>query len=191
MKNRIKQDSSAVILLALCLSTVSSLAGVITSANATGSSEGFGIVSYNPGTNVSEFILYGRTSGAADYITSAGTLNIAKAISGDGANPGYNNSYEATKYSWTGGTPTSSGTHNIETAEWVGSISANPYTWASISATAPASAFNFSFLVHDFYVSTDLEVLLNGSLLGSYADIMSSSYLPGGERRSPQYRLLL
>ena len=190
MKGKMSQNKFyTIVLIAICLPVVSSMAAAITSASATGSSSGFGTISYNPGTNVSEFVLYGRTSGTAEYITSAGTLNIATAISGDGANPGYNNSYEATKYSWTGGTPTSSGTRNIETAEWVGSVSATPYTWASISASAPASAFNFSFFVHDFYVSTDLEILLNGSLLGSYANIMSSSYLPGGsgEARNTDY----
>jgi len=77
MKNRIEKNKLGVIILvALCLPVVSSLAATITSASATGSSSGFGTINYNPGANVSEFILYGRTSEAADYITSAGTLNI-------------------------------------------------------------------------------------------------------------------
>lgn len=107
------------------------------------------------------------------------TPYIDKAINGDGTS-GHNNSYDATKYSWTGGTPTSSGNSNIESAQWIGSASANPYTWASISIANPSDAFQFSFFVHDYYAAVDLQVLLNGSLLGTYADVMSSSYNQGG-----------
>ncbi|MCC7300135.1 MAG: hypothetical protein IT583_03550 [Verrucomicrobia bacterium] len=189
MKNRIKQNKlGSIFLAALCLPVASSLASTITSASATGSSSGFGTVSYNVGTNVSEFILFGKTSAAAEYITSTGALHIAKAVNGDGTT-GYNNTYDATKYSWTGGTPTLSGTHNIEAAQWIGSASADPYTWASILITNPAEAFQFSFFAHDYYAAVDLQVLLNGSLLGSYTNVMSSSYLPGGsgEARNTDY----
>lgn len=180
MKNRIKRNQiGAIILAALCLPVVSGLAAAITSASATGSSSGFGTIQYDVGTNVNEFMLYGRTSSSDGYITSAGTLHIVQGVSGDGIS-GNNNSYDATKYSWTGGAPISSGNSNIESAQWIGAASANPYTWASISVTNPSDAFQFSFFVHDYYAAVDLQVLLNGSLLGTYADVMSSSYNQGG-----------
>jgi hypothetical protein len=184
MKNRSKQKRLGVIILAaLSLPFMSSLAASITSASATGSASGFGIINYNVGTNVSEFVLFGRASSSASYITSTGTLNIVKGVAGDGVT-GDNNTYEATKYSWTGGTPTLSGTHNTESAQWLSS-----YTWASISATAPTENFQFSFFVHDYYAAVDLEVILNGSLMGTYENVMSSSYLPGGsgEARDTDY----
>lgn len=167
----------------LGLSVVNSLSATITSASATGSSSGFGTINYNVGTNVSEFVLFGRASSGASYITSTGILNIAKGVAGNGAT-GDNNTYYATTYSWTGGTPTLSGTHNTESAQWLSS-----YTWASISATAPAENFQFSFFVHDYYAAVDLEVILNGSLMGTYENVMSSSYLPGGsgEARNTDY----
>lgn len=177
-------------LLAFCLSAVTGPAATITSSKATGSSSGFGTINYTPGSNVNEFVIYGKSSAGASYITSTGSLHIAKAVGGDGVSA-YNNAYDATKYSWTGGTPTLTGSSNIEACQPVASGNGwglTPYSWASISVTAPADAFEFSFFVHNYYTSVDLEVWLGGSRLSSYSNVMSSSYSQGGgEARNTDY----
>ena len=172
----------AVTLAVLGFAPVIHADSIITSANVVGSSSGFGLITYTPGDNVSEFMLYGRTSGSADYIRSAGDNHISLGVSGDGVT-GDNNSYNATRYSYSGGTPTASGTWNIESAQWLSS-----YTWASISFTSPASAYTADFFVHNYYAQSDLLVYRNSNLIGTYTDVMSSSSLPGGgEARDTDY----
>jgi len=110
-------------------------ANYITSAKVVGSSSGFGQITYTPGNNVSEFLLYGRASDVADYIRSGGVNHISLGVSGNGA-PGNNNTYKATTYSYSGGAPTASGTWKTTSAQWLSS-----YTWASISLTSPSSSY--------------------------------------------------
>jgi hypothetical protein len=169
---------------------MSSLAATITGASATGSSAGYGVINYNPGSNVDEFLIYGRTSLSDPYIRSSGTLHIAQSINGDGTTR-VEGPYTATSYSWIGGTPAASGTHNIENfqpvaqAGWSG---ADPYTWSSISVAAPAASFKFSFFVHCFYAAADLEIWADGTRLSLYDNVMSSTYLDGGgEARNTDY----
>ena len=174
---------------ASCLS-FSSLQAATVTAHVTGSSSGFGNISYNPGTNVSEFIIYGKASAGASYITSSTSTHIVKAITGDGDAGDYDQTYEATTFSWTSGTPVASASgYTTESFQAVGDAWAGtPYTTAAIAITCPAADFTFSFLVHDYYVSTDLEVRLGNSLVGSYADVMRSSYdTGGGEERNTDY----
>lgn len=174
---------------ASCLS-FSSLQAATVTAHVTGSSSGFGNISYNPGTNVSEFIIYGKASAGASYITSTTSTHIDKAITGDGTAIGYNQTYLATTFSWTDGTPTSSGSnYTTESFQGVGSAwGSGLFTTAGISITCPTADFTFSFVVHDYYVATDLEVRLDNALVGSYADVMRSSYnIGGGEERDTDY----
>lgn len=162
----------------------------ITGASATGSASGFGEISYTPGSNVDEFMIYGRTSSSAEYIRSSGTLHIAQGVSGDGQNSD-DNSYDATTYSWSGGTPTASGTWNVESAQPTSTGNGwglTPYTWASVTVTAPSDAFKFSFFVHCYYTTTDLEIWQDGSQIALYDNVMSSAYLDGGgEARNTDY----
>jgi hypothetical protein len=158
------------------------------SSSVTGSDAGFGVITYTPGTNVSEFVLYGKTSAGAAYITSSTSTHIAKAISGDSSIIGYNQTYDATTYSWTGGTPIASGTSNTETFQAVGDAWGTPaFTHASIAATCPTADFSFAFLVHDYYVATDLQVLRNGEVMETFTDVMSSGYSGGGEARNTDF----
>jgi len=157
-------------------------ADVITSANVTGSNTGFGQIEYNPGSNVSEFMLYGRASSSDPYISSAGMLHIG-GVQSDGATAN-NNSYNATTYSWTGGTPTASGTWNTESCQFL----SDGNTFASINITSPSSAYEAAFFMHNYYAQSDLEVYRNNNLIATYANVMSSSYLPGGgEARDTDY----
>jgi len=154
-------------------------ANYITSANVVGSSSGFGQITYTPGDNVSEFLLYGRASDVADYIRSAGVNHISLGVSGDGESAN-NNTYTATAYSYSGGIPagtppTASGDWNTTSAQFL-----NSFTWASISLTSPSSSYSADFFVHNYYSQSDLLVYRNSDLIGTYADIMSSSSLPGG-----------
>lgn len=158
-------------------------------ASVTGSDTGFGDITYTPGTNVSEFLIYGKASAGAEYISSTTCTHIAKAIVGDSTIGDYNQTYTATTYSWTGGTPTATGSgYSTEAFQAVGPAWGTPaYTHASISATCPTADFTFSFLVHDYYVSTGLEVWRNGVAMASYADVMSSGYSGGGEARNTDF----
>ena len=133
-------------------------------ASVIGSNEGFGAITYTPGGNVSEFVIYGKSSGAADYITSTTCTHIAKAIVGDSTIIGYDQTYTATTYNWTAGTPTATGSgYSTETFQAVGDAWGTPaFSHASIAATCPAADFTFSFVVHDYYVATGLEVWRNG-----------------------------
>ena len=159
-------------------------------ASVIGSNAGFGAITYTPGGNVSEFVIYGKTSALADYITSSTSTHIAKAIVGDSSIIGYDQTYTATTYNWTGGTPSATGSgYSTETFQAVGNAWGTPaFTQASIAATCPTADFTFSFLVHDYYVSTGLEVWRNGVAMQSYADVMSSSYnTGGGEARNTDF----
>ncbi|MCX7005947.1 MAG: hypothetical protein NTY53_01605 [Kiritimatiellaeota bacterium] len=117
-----------------------------------------------------------------DFISSTGSTHIALGIGGDGTTVD-NNTHDATTFSWTGGSPTLTGTHNIESALLVTSPNhwhVTPYSYASISVNAPTDAFRFSFIVQDYYTTADLEIRQNGNLLGVYTNVMSADYLPGG-----------
>ena len=127
-------------------------------------------------------MLYGRTSGAVSYTSGGGTQYITRGISQDGATIN-NNAYDATTYSWTGGTPIATGSTNIESCQptalnngW----GAATNTYAAISMTSPADTYHAAFFVHNYYTSADLEVRKNGTLIGAYDNIMSSSYTAGG-----------
>jgi len=174
----------------ISLLAANSPAAKITSAKATGSDSGFGTINYATGVNVNEFVLYGRSSSGASYITSTGTSYIARSIGGDGTTVN-NNVYDATKYSWTGGSPALTGTHNIESCQPVASGNGwgtTPYSYASISVTSPSDAFEFSFFVHNYYTTVDLEVWLEGSRISLYENVMSSSYnQSGGEGRNTDF----
>ncbi len=173
---------SLAVLLGVGLPVVNAMAGEITSSSAIGSESGFGVVSYNTGINVDEFILFGRASSGADYITSAGASHIAAGIAGDGTAIN-NNAYDATSYSWTGGAPTLTGTYNIESCQATANpngFGVTPYTYAAINVSAPSDSFRLSFFVHDYYTAADLTISQSGTVLGTYTDIMSSSYLAGG-----------
>jgi|GEM_PF-2540569 hypothetical protein len=165
-------------------------ADFITSANVVGSDTGFGEIQYNPGGNVSEFVLYGRASSGDPYITSAGASHIGQSIQGDGTTVD-NNNYTATYYSWTGGSPTASGTWTTESCQPTTAFNGwgvSGYTSASINITSPSSAYEAAFFVHNYYTQSDLQVLRNGNLITTYANVMSSSYLPGGgEARNTDY----
>lgn len=177
------------VLIASCVSIASIQAATVT-ANVTGSSSGFGKITYTPGSNVSEFIIYGKASAGAEYITSASSAHIDKAITGDGTAIGYNQTYLATTFAWSNGTPTASATnYTTESFQGVGSAwGSGLFTTAGISITCPTADFKFSFLVHDYYVSTDLEVRLDNALVGSYDDVMRSTYNDGGgDARNTDY----
>lgn len=187
---RIVPPPAMIPVLIASFASIASIQAVTVTAHVTGSSSGFGDISYNPGTNVSEFIIYGKASAGDDYITSTTSTHIVKEITGDGDASGYDQTYTATTFSWTDGTPVSSASgYNTESFQAVGDAwGGTPYTTAAIAITCPAADFTFSFLVHDYYVSTDLEVRLGNSLVGSYADVMRSSYnIGGGEERNTDY----
>ena len=174
--------------LLLTLGVINLHAAVLVSGSAVGSDSGFGAINYSPGDNVDEFIIYGRANGSAPYIRSDGVHYINPGVSGDGQTVD-NNYYEATYYTWDGGTPTASGTWYTESAQpLAGGYGVTPYTWASISLQAPSDSFDFSFFAHDYYAAVDLEVWVDGVRYGYYDNVMSSSYLPGGgEGRNTDY----
>ena len=103
---------------------------------------------------------------------------------------GYNQTYTATNYNWTDGTPSATGSgYSTETFQAVGGAWGSPaFSRASIAATCPTADFQFSFVVHDYYVSTGLQVFRNGVEIGSYDNVMSSSYnTGGGEARNTDF----
>ena len=88
------------------------------------------------------------------------------------------------QYSWTGGAPTPSGTQNIESAQFL----SGGFTWASMTITSPASSYEAAFIVHNYFMQSDLQVYNNNSLIATYNNVMSSGYLPGGgEGRDTDY----
>ena len=158
-------------------------AGYITSANVIGSDIGFGQIQYQTGNNVNDFVLFGRASAGDPYLASPGSNPILKGIQGDGVTHD-NNDYTATTYSWTGGTPTPAGTWTTESAQFLSS----GFTWASMTITSPASSYEAAFIVHNYYMQSDLQVYDNNSLIATYNNVMSSSYLTGGgEGRNTDY----
>lgn len=159
-----------------------SFAEIIGNAKVIGSDSGFGEITYTPGVNVSDFVIFGKGSAAASYISANTTPFITRGLSQDGATI-YNNPYDATTYSWTGGTPSASGTTNLEACQpitpangW--GAAANSYV--GFSVTSPADTYKVAFFVHNYYTSADLQVYHNGDLVGTYDNVMSSTYNSGG-----------
>ena len=165
----------------------------LVSSSVIGSQTGFGDISYTPST-VSEYIIYGRanTGGTyaaptfSPYIRSASGTHITQGVAGDGVTQ-YETSgpYSGTYFTYSGGTPTASGTNQYVNFQPVSpavgwGAGTDPYTWASISASAPAADFTFSFLTHCYMATTDLEVWLGGTRIASYDNVMSAGYLSGG-----------
>ncbi|MBT64722.1 MAG: hypothetical protein CML13_16110 [Puniceicoccaceae bacterium] len=168
-------------------------ASINVTANVIGSDSGFGAIQYDAGNeegdNVSEFVIHGRVDSAAAYNTSAGTLHISPGIASDG-DIVYGNTYDATNFGWTGGSPTESGTAYNNTS--VNAISSGygttAATWASLSVASPSEELQVSFFVHNYFISTDLSVLINGVELSYYEDVMSSDYnSSGGEGRDTDF----
>lgn len=168
-------------------------AAINVTANVIGSDTGFGAVQYNAGNeagdNVSEFVIHGLENAADTYNTSAGTLHITPEIASDG-DIVHGNTYDSTNFGWTGGSPTESGTGYINTS--INAISSGygttPATWASLSVASPGEELQVSFFVHNYYVSTDLAVLVNGVELSYYENVMSSTYnSSGGEGRDTDF----
>jgi hypothetical protein len=145
------------------------------------SDSGLGDVDFNPGINVSQFVIYGN---GTPYAYSPGAT-LSTTVSGDGT-PVNAGGYTPTYFTWAGGASgttagTSGSTYNVNDLGGVEPLStagygqAQAWTTASISLTAPASSFTMDFFVHDYYADANLTVTLNGETIGQYDNIMRSS----------------
>jgi hypothetical protein len=159
------------------LGTVASAQSVISSVRH--SDTGFGQIDYQPGANVSQFVIYGT---GTPYAYSSGTT-LSTTVSGDGTSVNAGG-YTATYFTWTDGvsgtTAGASGTtYNQNNMGGVQALSSGygttPWTTAGISLTAPASSFTVELFVHDYYANASLGVLLNGQTIGTFESIMSSA----------------
>jgi hypothetical protein len=142
---------------------------------------GLGEIDFNPGVNVSQFVIYGTGS---PYAYSPGAT-LSTTISGDGTSVNAGG-YTPTYFTWEDGASgttagTSGSTYNASNLGGVEPLSTagygQAYAWStvSLSLTAPASSFTMDFFVHDYYADANLDVLLNSQTIGTYTNIMSSS----------------
>jgi hypothetical protein len=169
MKTRVLGLAAPALLLAVAAS------GQTISTTVRHSDSGLGAIDYNPNPSgtVDQYVILGDANSPSPALSTA--------VSGDGTL--VSGQYEPTYFVWTGGasgTPggVSGSTYNatIYNVEAISSgYGSTPWTSASISLTAPSTAFKVDFFVHDFYANAGLDVLLNGHALGSYSSIMSSS----------------
>ena len=88
---------TALITAGVMLAASEAQAGYITSADVVGSDGGFGQIQYLTGSNVNDFVLFGRASSGDSYIASTGSNPILKGIQGDGVTQN-GNVYGATTY---------------------------------------------------------------------------------------------
>lgn len=163
----------------LSATTIASAQNISTTAY--GSDAGFGQIDYNPGVNVSQYVIYGNGSPYA--YSSGGALSTV--VSGDGT-PVFGGPYTPTYFTWNNGVSgttggTSGSTDNVQ-PNGIGGVEplstgygTTPWTTVSISLTAPASDFTVDFVAHDYYANANLTVTLNNQTFGTFDSIMSSS----------------
>jgi hypothetical protein len=166
------------LITALCvtlLSSSASEASIIISTTARKSDSGFGSVSLIPGSTVSQYVVYGRTS---PYAASAGSA-ISQTISSDQPTV-YGGAYDSGVISFQNSVvgSASGSTLGVDLGSVVALSSGygtTAATYATVTITAPSSSFNVDMIVHDYYANCDLKVDVNGQNYGLYDSIMSSS----------------
>lgn len=136
---------------------------------------GFGSVSLIPGTNVTQYVVYGHTSPVA---ASAGSA-ISQTTASDQPTV-YGGAYPSGSLSWQDSVVGSSSGSTAGTD--LGNVIAlstgygtTPSTYASVTITAPATSFTVDFILHDYYANCDLSIDVNGQNYGLFDSIMSSS----------------
>lgn len=155
-----------------------SLAAIVESAKYTYSPTGLGQVTFTPGVNVQDFVVFGNpSSGTGGVVGYSGTAYISRSISGDGTSPNAE-FYGSTYFNWSSGAPVAShsGMGQYQYFQPVASpngYDVTPFTQAALTVTAPASSFTAQFFVHNYYVGADLDVFCNGKLVQSYEGIMN------------------
>ena len=113
------------------------------------SDTGLGQINFQPGANVSEFMIFGNPSPYADLGSS-----ISPTITGDGQLVSGAGAYQVTYFTWTDGASgttggTSGSTYNVDpgVVEALSSgYGTTPWSSATLTVTAPASSLPWTFL---------------------------------------------
>jgi hypothetical protein len=142
------------------------------------STSGLGQINFTPGSNCTDFTVFGHTGAYA----SSGS-SISSTITGDGQLVANAGPYTYTYFTWSGGLALNTGgssgtTYNVDPGccEALSSgYGTTPWTHAGLSITAPTSDFKVDFFVHDYYANATLAVAANSSTLATYTNIMNSS----------------